>query len=88
MEVEMTSRYGDPTGLEILGGLVAALFKVAFILGLGFAVDAFLGQFLGEVMSSFGIDTGFWTQYGLIVIPEAVIAGGVLSGMIAACFRK
>jgi hypothetical protein len=86
MEVMMarTRSSYDPSGAEVLGGCILALLKVVIILGIGFAADSWLGQVTGAVMSSFGVDTGFWTQYGLVILPESIISGGVLSALLVA----
>ncbi len=56
------------------------MFKIAVFLILSFGVDVVLGNVAGELLHTFGVDTGFWTQYGLVMLPQSVIALGVLAG--------
>jgi hypothetical protein len=91
MEVGMpryTSRTPEVSGLEILGGCILLLFKVALAMAVFWGTLALLGNITGQELHTFGIDTGFWTQLGLVFLPVSVISIGVGSALGAASVRK
>lgn len=80
--------YGKPSAGEVIAGCLGLAFKVVLSVVIFFGTLALLGHIAGETLHAFNVNTGFWTQLGLVFVPEGVIALGVGSALAGAGLKK